>query len=143
MHKKSVDNSHERKCYKCDRKGHLRKDCRRGNSREQGGGALICSLGAGEDPVTAEFIADSGATDHMCHDRGVFINFTSCSVKIETADGDTMEGEGRGTVGVKCFDGHNWICREMMDVVYVPKLKYNLFSVTAGTSGLQMQKCAK
>lgn len=132
------------KCYKCGGVGHKRIDCKskREKSKEKSGGALICSSGfsvessgalvcaSGENDYSAEFVADSGATDHMCHDKSVFETMLDCSRGIKLANGESINASGRGTVKVRCYNGQSWIDREMLNVLYVPKLKYNLFSMT-------------
>ena len=40
-----------------------------------------------------------------------------------------MSAAGRGTIKVKAFNGQKWIDRDLLDVLFVPGLKYNLFSI--------------
>lgn len=62
-------------------------------------GALICSSGA--NYARADFLADSGATDHMCHDRGVFDKITECRVIVKLVNGDAVTARGRGTASLR------------------------------------------
>lgn len=130
------------KCYKCGGIGHKRIDRRSEKSKDdsallcssgfnvESSGALVCA--SGENDYSDEFVADSGATDHMCHDKSVFETMLDCSRRIKLANGESINASGRGTVKVRCYNGQNWIDREMLNVLYVPKLKYNLFSMTKG-----------
>lgn len=127
------------KCFKCGKKGHMRRDCQ---SKEEHASALVCS--SGFDGDSAEFVADSGASDHMCHDREVFESLTDCTRRIKIANGALMTARGKGTVKVRCFDGQKWIDRDMLNVLYVPEIKYNLFSITTALDrGYEWHSTAK
>lgn len=115
------------KCFFCKKTGHIRRDCK---FRDRGyeSGALIAHSHNGQSGE--KWIADSGATDHMCNDKSVFESLKNCQKAITVANGATIMTTGRGTVRIKCFDGKTWRERVMVDVLLVPELAYNLFSVT-------------
>ena len=73
---------------------------------------------------------DSGATCHMCNDKGLFAEFVSLKSPLE-GDGHVLQAIGRGKVSMqmKLSGWKRSKCR-LHDVLYVPKLSYNLFSVS-------------
>ena len=83
-----------------------------------------------------KWIVDSGATCHMCNDREQFIDFKDMSNTQEATlgDGHTLDGTGIGTVKIEALlpDGNTRNCR-LENVLYVPKLSYNLLSVSKAT----------
>ena len=80
-----------------------------------------------------KWIVDSGATSHMCNDREQFVNFKELSNKqaVTLGDGHTLDGTGIGTVKIETLlpDRNSRKCR-LEKVLYVPKLSYNLLSVS-------------
>lgn len=47
---------------------------------------------------------------------------------------------GKGCINVTMFDGNSWNENHLVDILYVPKLKYNLFSVSGALdNGLKLQ----
>lgn len=79
--------------------------------------------------VDTQFM-DSGASDHMTHRKDWFMNYKPQSeiMYIKIGDGAFLEGHGRGSINILVYDGQNWTEKHISDVVYVPKLRYNLFS---------------
>ena len=79
---------------------------------------------------------DSGATCHMCHDIDKFINMKKLD-KVEDitlGDGYSVKAFGIGTVdlNVRVSDKKQQRCR-LFETLYVPKLSYNLLSVSKAT----------
>lgn len=84
---------------------------------------------------------DSGASDHMSHRREWFVNLKifKKEMPVRVGDGAYIKAHGRGNIHIRTFDGSNWNCNYLSDVLFVPKLKYNIFSVgTAMDKGLEM-----
>ena len=79
------------------------------------------------------WIVDSGATCHMCNDRKLFTKFECLekSQEVTLGDGHALEATGQGTVSLEMTlpDGNTNRCI-LHNVLYVPKLSYNLLSVT-------------
>ncbi|KAL4720917.1 hypothetical protein ACJJTC_011540 [Scirpophaga incertulas] len=68
----------------------------------------------------------------MCHDRSLFTDFSeniNISRKVKIGDGSTLNILGLGTVEVEAWNGKCWINTRLTNVLYVPSLKVNLFSV--------------
>ena len=84
----------------------------------------------------SSWIVDSGATCHMCHDIDKFINMKKLdkAEDITLGDGHSVKAFGKGTVDltVRMSDEKQQRCR-LFETLYVPKLSYNLLSVSKAT----------
>lgn len=134
------------RCYHCRKLGHFKRDCpllkREEESRpkankasdrtteEDSEDALLVShaLQAGS---AGQWIADSGATCHMCCNRKLFADFHLLDKPIEVTlgDGHTLEALGRGVVTLNMNLPRGPSRCNLLDVLYVPGLSYNLVSV--------------
>ena len=80
-----------------------------------------------------KWIVDSGATCHMCNDREQFADFRPLpeTQEVTLGDGYTLNGSGIRTVKIETLlpDGNSQHCM-LKNVLYVPKLSYNLLSVS-------------
>lgn len=78
-----------------------------------------------------QWIVDSGATDHMTGNSKFFLSYTPSSgqQKVQLADGtfSTVAGKGKIRLSQSIF---------LQDVLHVPKLTYNLISVSKLTNDL-------
>ena len=83
-----------------------------------------------------DWIVDSGATCHMCNDRSMFVEYKSLDVpmKVKLGDGYEVDAIGCGVVVLSSIlpSGRSKRCK-LHSVLYVPRLSYNLFSVSAAT----------
>ena len=83
------------------------------------------------------WIVHSGATCHMCNDKRLFIELHNLEKPQEVAlgDGHDVEAIGRGVVvfETKLPSGRTRKC-QLHEVVYVPKLSYNLFSISKASN---------
>ena len=84
----------------------------------------------------SSWIVDSGATCHMCHDNDKYINMKKLdkAEDITLGDGHSVKAFGIGIVdlNVRVSDEKQQRCR-LFETLYVPKLSYNLLSVSKVT----------
>ncbi len=82
------------------------------------------------------WIMDSGATCHMCNDSKLFAELHSLKQpqEVTLGDGRALEATGHGIVALqmKLPDAKTKRCK-LHDVLYMPKLSYNLLSVSKAT----------
>ncbi|GAB1600790.1 hypothetical protein Ahia01_000357100 [Argonauta hians] len=149
------------KCFHCGKHGHVKRDCRlletkndksnpprkkvlftrkiQDNSSDSGEGeciGLFTHQALLSNGKRSDWIVDSGATCHMCFDIEKFSNFRKFDVAedITLGDGFSVEAIGTGTIELKVSvpDGKHQKCR-LYETLYVPKLSYNLLSVSKAT----------
>ena len=82
-----------------------------------------------------DWCLDSGATSHMCHDRGKFVNFSLVeNQKVRLAVDVTTEIIGKGTVHLTVPNGYNNKHIRLENTLCVPLLKTNLLSISKTTT---------
>lgn len=133
------------KCFGCKQEGHKLSDCptKKKNEKqkpnpnahvaEQNG---VCFAGVTEpkcdEKVMLEWYIDSGCSDHLVNDRSLFddLKRLKCPVEIAIAkDGESVLAEHAGTVKVLSRVGGSFVECTVKNVLYVPDLRCNLFSV--------------
>ncbi|UYV75442.1 hypothetical protein LAZ67_13000282, partial [Cordylochernes scorpioides] len=122
-------------CHFCGKKGHKAADCRKRKSRNPKnemvasfGTKYLSKLGANE------WCLDSGATAHMCSSRDSFDHFEETApVKITLANGGLIEALGKGKVKLECSGKNGPVTLSLEDVLFVPELNGNLFSISRCT----------
>ena len=80
---------------------------------------------------------DSGATAHMCKDKGTFIDYTISPTarNVNSAKNDaSLKVLGQGTVILRVWNGTLWINAWLENTLHVKDLNKNLFSLTAATA---------
>jgi len=141
------------KCYHCGKLGHLKKDCHLlsndvgKNKKSSQPGQHKASVGQhckGEcDALVVEhvlqagvmgnWIVDSGATCHMCHDEILFskLQLLEKETDVTLGDGNTVRATGKGTVPLM-MNLPDSSCSKccLLEVLFVPSLSYNLLSVS-------------
>lgn len=125
-------------CHFCHKKGHWIRDCRKRKmmgDRQTGdkGEALIgevLTLAHGIKGNHNVWYMDSGATDHMTSHREWFGTFSRFKEPKPVRIGDVrfIHATGVGDVNILAYNGNDWNRRHLSNVLYVPKLNYNLFS---------------
>ena len=133
------------KCWTCDEVGHIQWFCPKCKEKSQhrakvtedefesdsdGEGAFSVSDEVPED----KWLMDSGASSHMTPKREYFTKYRSFSTpeKVSLGDGRVVEAVGVGTFRLNMlFKVSNSKRAVMYDVLHVPKLACNLFSVRA------------
>jgi len=106
-------------------------------SSEEGIGLLVShALAVQTSNFRGKWIVDSGATSHMCNNQHLFGKFKALTQHLEVTlgDGHALKATGRGTVTLKMniSNGKESKCT-LHDVLLVPDLAYNLFSVSRAT----------
>ena len=85
-----------------------------------------------DQPLQENWILDSGASKHMTFHREWFHEFRECNDEyVSLGDGSLCQVKGRGIILIKRYNGENWFDGQLDDVLFVPLLDKNLFSVGA------------
>ena len=156
------------RCWFCNKRGHKQNDCwlrrkgRKGGGRERFSGqystpvgqnrnatatltagsvsALVTRLGKLSRYPTcrrpkAGWIIDSGASHHMCNDHTVFdsIQHLRKPIKVHIGDGSFLLATASGIIRIELEP-----YTIELSVLYVPKLKYCLLSVSRLSSAYQL-----
>ena len=133
-------------CHYCHKPGHFKKDCRKylaaqkkqasvAEKKETPGsdGDAFVTIHALAATFSGTWIVDSGATCHMCNDKNLFTDMRDLDTpqQVTLSDGSPLEGPAEGTVKLEMIlpDGSTQNCK-LKNVLYVPKLLYNLLSVS-------------
>lgn len=128
-----------RKCYYCSEVGHMKIDCPKlkkkrsdGHSHGYGSDALLF---ADEEGMESNWVYDSGASEHICPDRSRFDDYVAFEQqrRVRIGGGSELLAEGVGNIAVMAFDGTEWKRRVLVNVLYVPEMKYKLFSMSQAT----------
>ena len=148
------------KCFNCGIKGHWAKDCKRPKKKKEqhterahiataGSHSVFWTAPNSNGKERSIWYVDSGASQHMSCQKDCMQNYTDFPIpeKVYLGDNRTVEAHGKGTVWLKVKSVDGYKPAELSDVLYVPNLAKNLFSVSAVTKkGLTMVfddgKCA-
>ena len=133
-------------CKICKEKGHFAKECtknvqqRNDDCNDKSRRALITiGLSAAnlKDVEANQFqdnnwYKDCAATQHMTSNSNWLINYTKLDDPrlVIIGNGETLKGIGIGDVNLEAFNGQNWESIVLKDVLHVPNMPFNLFSVT-------------
>ena len=145
------DSRNVKRCYVCNKKGHLKSECRfnkDNNNKKQAenkkdsdvskdSNAFIVTAMVGDGQACYnKWLVDSGASEHMTFDRTVFASYSKLQNKrlVIIGDGTKLDAVGVGQVILKAFNGKHYIETTLNNVLYVPDLKMNLFSVASAVN---------
>lgn len=132
-------------CKYCSEKGHWVRECpvkledekNKSNHNNKAAESFYCDLTAlcsmSKEHDNAIWIADSGASMHMTFRKDFFHDIQPVSKDrfVRVADDKTLPIAGMGTIRICETLDNKILYREMYDVLYVPDLKRNLFSICA------------
>ena len=132
-------------CWNCNEVGHVQRQCPKKRVKPSRGAALVEeefyeSNGEGAFVTSTSpdgnWLIDSGASSHMTHKREYFTDFKEFDrpEKVHLGDGRVVEAVGVGNIRLKMtFKVSSPRPATVYDVLYVPRLTCNLFSVRAAT----------
>lgn len=129
------DNRPVKKCYYCKKMGHTKNECyfKKNREKESKSNAFMV-MNSNIHIQQCKWLVDSGASQHMCRDRNLFATYKTLSNKIViVGNGEEISALGCGQVAVQVYDGREWVNTTIDNVLFVPKLKTNLFSVKCAT----------
>ena len=132
------------KCWNYDEVGHIQRFCPKRKKSQHRAKVMeeeVLSEDEGEEafPVSDEmdgdkWLVDSGASSHMTYRGDYFTQYQPFSVpkRVSLGDGRVVEAVGVGTIRLNMFfKVSNAKRATMYNVLYVPQLACNLFSVSA------------
>ncbi|KAK4402471.1 hypothetical protein Sango_0987800 [Sesamum angolense] len=120
-------------CRNCKRFGHVEKDCRlKGNHQancieeNNSSDQLFYTCNSVAAIGEATWYIDSAASNHMTYNKGAFQTLDeSFKTHVKLGDNHIVKVEGKGSVAINTRKG----TRIINDVMYIPNLRTNLFSV--------------
>ena len=117
-----------------------------GSDSESSGLIASHALSVQSSKEQCVWVVDSGATCHMCHDVKLFTTLCQIEEPIEVMLGDnhalTATGRGEVVLDMVLPNGESKSCT-LHNVLYVPKLAYNLISVTKASQTGKVVKFTK
>ncbi|CAH2105332.1 unnamed protein product [Euphydryas editha] len=129
------DNKPLKKCYYCNKLGHTKSECyfKKNRDKDSKSNAFVVVNSSGHFEQS-KWLVDSGASQHMCRDRNLFTTYFPLNNKsVIIGNGNEISALGRGQVAVQVYDGRQWVNTIIDNVLFVPELKTNLFSVKCAT----------
>ena len=106
-------------------------------SESDSNGVFAASANSGDSPWMGKWLVDSGASSHMTREKQLLMDYQEFAKpeKVGLGDGRMVEAVGVGNVRLKMLFKVSEPKRAVMyNVLYVPKLACNLFSVRAAAS---------
>jgi hypothetical protein len=129
------------KCHNCERKGHIKKDCRAlkkesGESSGSGGGncykkTMAFTTFQGKD-LSKIWLLNSGATHHLSGNMECFSELREVEgdVLVEGVGSEKLRVEGIGKVPLYCETGGGIVEIILKEVKYTPSADVNLASLS-------------
>ncbi|OXU24687.1 hypothetical protein TSAR_002841 [Trichomalopsis sarcophagae] len=132
--KKKLDSEQRTRCSICEERGHKAEECalkKRAKTQVIASVSGVCHKTADSDEDA--WLADTSASTHMTFRKDFFISYEPLSenLYLKVAGDRFLEVLGHGTIIVTEKIGGKIQERKMHNVLLVPELKKNLFSVSA------------
>lgn len=129
------------KCFKCDKLGHIAKNCRaKINYKEKGSkfqnkfnreeNALFTSFVAKDSFDSNDWFIDSGASAHMTKRNDLISTFYSSNNEVTVANNNRLKVKGTGDVRMNVRKNDSTDSVLIKNVQYVPGICANLLSVS-------------
>lgn len=142
-------------CYGCGLKGHTKWNCpnRKAKSKKQSkkkvaannAEAFMAQYSNRHDECENEFVVDSGASDNICHDLKWYATYNAFDEpqKVRLGGAGTLQIEGVGTVRLAVCNNDSTVTLELKNVLFVPRMRRNLISVSKLTDDGYKVTCDK
>jgi len=139
----------ELKCFHCGKHGHIKKNCYVFKNKQKNPNANVAesnshvttlvasALLTSSDTNFNSWIIDSGATRHMCNKQSSFTEFVKLEnpLPVQIGDGRKLYAFAVGKVSLKmCLPNDKFKNCSIENVLFVPKLCYNLLSIAEITA---------
>lgn len=118
-------NNNNIKCYGCGKRGHVRAQCKNSSNNSASSEVVFGSYGSNSSGNSKQWILDSGASSHICNNKGEFSSYREQPQKVILASGESVSAKGIGNVRIK--SAHADII--LTEVLFVPELTSNFLSV--------------
>lgn len=138
--KSKIPKKTKKECYFCGKPGHFKAECyhykkdqnKEKKSTKDVAGTFVCQAEANVCKIS-DWIADSGASFHMVHDRSLFceLDENRGGEPIKLADDQKIISKGIGKIKLEAWRSGRWKKVTLEDVRWVPSLKKNLFAFNA------------
>ena len=137
----------EFRCHYCNRIGHIARNCykKKADEEKKKNETTVGNFVAEKDEKSGDEVAlkscnksyeshwwiDSGASQHMTHDKQSLQNYSEFDkpIEVKLADNNVLHSFGKGDVSLKISDGKEMVTVVLKNVLFVPKLKNKLFSL--------------
>ncbi len=123
-------------CRYCRKQGHIEEKCyekksdiKRKNDTSQSEEVALITANVLIPKNTEIWIGDTGATNHMTNNFDGMKNISQVMEQVKIGDGSTMLCSARGDLNII----HQQQNITLQDVMYIPKLQYNLLSLAQVT----------
>lgn len=138
------------RCYSCGKPGHRKSECRSVSGVNTSSGSTsnlnsnsdnkskivffvnsyVADCLTDSEPGTISWYVDSACNEHLCHRECDFVSLDSVEpVDIRCANSGLLKAQKRGIINVILNSDNMGIECDIIDVLFVPELKFNLLSV--------------